>query len=100
MGYIKPREQKVKLPFPDLIYGILSSQGIELYDYELKLKALDSYRVYHKLLKGKHLKDVTLVIPPNATVSVADEEEDNIELGHDKKLAKGLLKTIVGISLS
>lgn len=72
MSFVKPREQRVKLPFPNLIYGILSTQGLELYDYEVKMKALDSYRVYHKFLKGKHVKDVTPVIPHSIPMLVTD----------------------------
>lgn len=75
LTYIKPREQKVKLSFPNLIYGLLPSQGLELYDYKIKMKALDSYRVNHKLLKENHMKDVTPVIPPNAAILVTDVEK-------------------------
>lgn len=51
MSFVKPREQNVKMPFPNLIYGILSAQGLELYDYEVNMRALESYSVDHKLFK-------------------------------------------------
>lgn len=44
--------------------------------FEVNMRALDSYRVQNKLLKGKHVKDVTLVNPSNMPTLVASELED------------------------
>nr|GLL21937.1 hypothetical protein Itr_chr03CG09980 [Ipomoea trifida] len=46
----------------------LRLNGLGLYDYEVKMRAIDSYRIDYKLLKGKYVKDVTPVLPLNILV--------------------------------
>lgn len=94
MSYVKPREKNVKFPFPNLIFGILSTQGLELYDYEVKMRALDSYKVDHKLLEGKRAKDITPVIPTKILVLLDYEQEDVTPLGKNKKLVASLRASV------
>lgn len=93
MSFIRPWEQKARLPFSNSIYGILTAQGVEPLA-ETEMKVLNTYRVDHKFLKGKHVRDVFLVNPLNIHALVPNEEEDNTPLGKDKNLVASINATI------
>ncbi|XP_019157352.1 PREDICTED: uncharacterized protein LOC109153912 [Ipomoea nil] len=61
---IHPREQKVRLPFPNLIFGILTTQGIEPMPSEVISPTL-LYTVDKRLLTGDHIRDVVPVSAPS-----------------------------------
>lgn len=58
------------------------------------MKALNSY------LKGKHVKDVTLVISPNIPVLVTDEPENDTTLGKGKKLVVALRSLVHDLTVA
>lgn len=64
LTFIHLREQNVKLPYPNPIYGLLLLQGISLFTHEVTFKNMIYYCVDDRLLGGKHVKDVTPVTPP------------------------------------
>lgn len=100
MSFTRPKEQKVKLPFQSIIYGILTAQGLEQ-PVETIIKVLDNYHVDHKLLKGKHVWDVVHVNPPNVPTLVPEEDDDNSPLaGRDKKLVVMINATINDLSIA
>lgn len=53
----KKKEAKIYLPYPSLIYGLLSSQGFKPYDYEPVLDNDHVYRVDPRLAQGNHFDD-------------------------------------------
>ncbi|XP_019164466.1 PREDICTED: uncharacterized protein LOC109160639 [Ipomoea nil] len=61
---IHPREQKVRLPFPNLIFGILTTQGLEPMPSEVISPTL-LYTVDKRLLTGDHFRDVVPVTAPS-----------------------------------
>ncbi|XP_019191510.1 PREDICTED: uncharacterized protein LOC109186057 [Ipomoea nil] len=61
---IHPREQKVRLPFPNLIFGILTTQGVEPMPSEVISPTL-LYTVDKRLLSGDHIRDVVPVTAPS-----------------------------------
>lgn len=50
------------------------------------MKVLDNYRVDHKLLKGKHVRDIVSVNPANVPTTIPAEAYDDSPMGRDKKL--------------
>ncbi|XP_019168105.1 PREDICTED: uncharacterized protein LOC109163844 [Ipomoea nil] len=95
-----PREQKVRLPFPNLIFGILISQRLKPMTSEVISPTL-LYTVEKRLLSGDHIKDVVPITAPTNS----EPEAVNDESLHDKdvKLAEQLkarvadLETVHGI---
>lgn len=61
LTFIHPREQKVKLLYPNMIYGILTEQGLTPLTHEI-IRSSPLYKVDERLLGGKHVKDVKLVV--------------------------------------
>ncbi|XP_019176286.1 PREDICTED: uncharacterized protein LOC109171669 [Ipomoea nil] len=55
---IHPKEQKIKLPYPNLIFGVLTSLGLIPMPSEVIAPSL-LYTVDPRLLTGKHIRDVT-----------------------------------------
>ncbi|XP_019178560.1 PREDICTED: uncharacterized protein LOC109173723 [Ipomoea nil] len=63
---IHPREQKVRLRFPNLIFGILTTQGLEPMPSEVISPTL-LYTVDKRLLTGDHFRDVVpMTVPSNS----------------------------------
>ncbi|XP_019186029.1 PREDICTED: uncharacterized protein LOC109180785 [Ipomoea nil] len=69
---IHPQEQKVRLPFPNLIFGVLTTQGLVPMPSEVISPTL-LYTVDHRLLTGKHIRDVMPVNPPPSS------DTDNVD---------------------
>ncbi|XP_019189133.1 PREDICTED: uncharacterized protein LOC109183484 [Ipomoea nil] len=94
------REQKVRLPFPNLIFGILTSQGLEPMASEVISPTL-LYTVDLRLLTGHHICDVTPVTAPSN--SEADTVADDLPHARDLQLSIQLkarvseLETVHGI---
>ncbi|XP_019154249.1 PREDICTED: uncharacterized protein LOC109150721 [Ipomoea nil] len=63
---IHPMEQKVRLPYPNLIFGVLTSQGLIPMPSEIIAPTL-LYIVDPRLLTGKHIRDVTHVDAPHTS---------------------------------
>ncbi|XP_019191178.1 PREDICTED: uncharacterized protein LOC109185678 [Ipomoea nil] len=97
---IHPREQKVRLPFPNLIFGILTSQGLKPIPSEVITPTL-LYTVDKRLLSGDHIKDVVPVTAPSN--SEPDAVNDESPHAKDEKLSEQLkarvadLETVHGI---
>ncbi|XP_019163200.1 PREDICTED: uncharacterized protein LOC109159554 [Ipomoea nil] len=97
---IHPREQKVRLPFPNLIFGILTSQGLKPMPSEVISPTL-LYTVDKRLLSGDHIKDVVPVTAPSN--SEPDAVNDESPHAKDQKLSEQLkarvadLETVHGI---
>ncbi|XP_019158512.1 PREDICTED: uncharacterized protein LOC109155283 [Ipomoea nil] len=97
---IHPREQKVRLPFPNLIYGILTTQGLEPMPSEVISPTL-FYTVDRRLLTGDHIRDVIPVTAPSN--SEADTVADDSPHAKDLHLSIQLkarvfeLETVHGI---
>lgn len=72
--FIHLREQKVKLPFPNMIYGIITAQGLTPLGHEIVRSSL-LYKVNERLLGGKHVKDVKSMVPLEDT-PMADQDEE------------------------
>ncbi|XP_019175582.1 PREDICTED: uncharacterized protein LOC109170899 [Ipomoea nil] len=71
---IHPREQKVRLPYPNLIFGVLTSQGLVPMQSEIITLSL-LYTVDPRLLIGKHIRDVTPVnAPPSSEANTTVED--------------------------
>ncbi|XP_019188793.1 PREDICTED: uncharacterized protein LOC109183032 [Ipomoea nil] len=71
---IHPREQKVRLPYPNLIFGVLTSQGLVPTPSEIITPTL-LYTVDPRLLIGKHILDVAPVnAPPSSDVDTTVED--------------------------
>ncbi|XP_019166199.1 PREDICTED: uncharacterized protein LOC109161996 [Ipomoea nil] len=81
---IHPREQMVQLPFPNLIFGVLTTQGLEPMHSEVISPAL-LYTVDPRLLIGGHIRDVTPVISP--FTSDADTVADDSPHAKDVQLS-------------
>ncbi|XP_019168372.1 PREDICTED: uncharacterized protein LOC109164071 [Ipomoea nil] len=81
---IHPREQKVRFPFPNLIFGVLTTQGLEPMPTEVISPTL-LYTVDRRLLTGNHICDVTPVIAPSN--SEADTVTDNSPHARDLQLS-------------
>ncbi|XP_019171048.1 PREDICTED: uncharacterized protein LOC109166609 [Ipomoea nil] len=97
---IHPREQKVRLPFPNLIFGILTSQGLEPMTSEVISPTL-LYRVDRRLLIGEHICDVTPVTAPSnpETDTVGDNSPHarDLHLSIQLKARVSELETVHGI---
>lgn len=67
MSFIEPKEPKVKMSYPSLIFGILTSQGLRPYDFEL-LESPPTSTVHKRLCHPPHVVDVlpTMVPQPAA----------------------------------
>ncbi|XP_019171222.1 PREDICTED: uncharacterized protein LOC109166788 [Ipomoea nil] len=81
---VHPREQKVKLPYPNLIYGWLTSQGLVPLANETVRTSL-TYTMDSRLLSGKHIRDVQPVNPPQST---SDDHVDNTPYVNNLRLSK------------
>ncbi|XP_019153675.1 PREDICTED: uncharacterized protein LOC109150211 [Ipomoea nil] len=69
---IHPREQKVKLPYPNLVFGMLTYQGLVPMTNEVVRTTL-YYTVYSRLLGGKNIRDVKPVeLPQGVSSDLAD----------------------------
>ncbi|XP_019179164.1 PREDICTED: uncharacterized protein LOC109174380 [Ipomoea nil] len=78
---IHPREQKVRLPFPNLIFGILTTQGLEPMPSEVISPTL-LYTVDRRLLTGDHIRDVI----PVTTLSNSEADTVADDSPHAKDL--------------
>ncbi|XP_019156922.1 PREDICTED: uncharacterized protein LOC109153510 [Ipomoea nil] len=97
---IHPREQKVRLPFPNLIFGILTSQGLKPMPSEVISPTL-LYTVDKRLLSGDHLKDVVPVTAPSNSEPDAVNDESphakDVKLSEQLKVRVVDLETVHGI---
>ncbi|XP_019167803.1 PREDICTED: uncharacterized protein LOC109163507 [Ipomoea nil] len=97
---IHPREQKVRLPFPNLIFGILTSQGLKPMPSEVISPTL-LYTVDKRLLSGDHLKDVVPVTAPSNSEPDAVNDESphakDVKLSEQLKVRVADLETVHGI---
>ncbi|XP_019151371.1 PREDICTED: uncharacterized protein LOC109148048 [Ipomoea nil] len=97
---IYPQEQKVRLPFPNLILGVLTTQGLEPMPSEVISLTL-LYTVDHRLLTGGHIHDVTPVVAPSTTNAdtVADDSPHakDVQLSLRLKARVSKLETVHGI---
>ncbi|XP_019164470.1 PREDICTED: uncharacterized protein LOC109160642 [Ipomoea nil] len=97
---IHPREQKVRLPYPNLIFGVLTTQGLVPMPSEIICPTF-LYTVDPRLLTGKHIRDVTPVAAPPS--SDADTPVDDSPHARDIQLSLQLkarvseLETVNGI---
>ncbi|XP_019168029.1 PREDICTED: uncharacterized protein LOC109163778 [Ipomoea nil] len=97
---IHSREQKVRLPYPNLIFGVLTTQGLVPMPSEIICPTL-LYTVDPRLLTGKHIRDVTPVAAPPS--SDADTHVDDSPHARDVQLSLRLkarvseLETVNGI---
>ncbi|XP_019158348.1 PREDICTED: uncharacterized protein LOC109155076 [Ipomoea nil] len=97
---IHPREQKVRLPFPNMIFGILTSQGLKPMPSEVISPTL-LYTVDKRLLSGDHIKDVVPVTAPSNSEPVAVNDESphakDMKLSEQLKARVADLETVHGI---
>ncbi|XP_019178101.1 PREDICTED: uncharacterized protein LOC109173324 [Ipomoea nil] len=97
---IRPREQKVRLPFPNLIYGILTTQGLEPMPSEVISPTL-LYTVDKRLLTGYHIRDVDPVTAPSNSEpdTVADDSPHakDVHLSNQLKARVSDLETVHNI---
>ncbi|XP_019199140.1 PREDICTED: uncharacterized protein LOC109192888 [Ipomoea nil] len=102
LSLIHPREQKVRLPFPILIFGILTKQGLEPMSSEVISPTL-LYTVDPRLLTGGHIRDVTPVIAPSTTdadtVAGDSPHAKDVQLSLRLKARVSELETVHGIIL-
>ncbi|XP_019184980.1 PREDICTED: uncharacterized protein LOC109179961 [Ipomoea nil] len=94
------REQKVRLPFPNLIFGVLTTQGLVPIPSEVISPTL-LYTVDHRLLTGKHIRDVTPVnAPPSSDADNVDADSPHakdVQLSLRLKARVSELETVHGI---
>ncbi|XP_019189256.1 PREDICTED: uncharacterized protein LOC109183648 [Ipomoea nil] len=97
---IHPREQKVRLPFPNLIFGVLTAQGLEPMPSEVISPTL-LYTVDRRLLTGDQICDVTPVIAPSnsevETVANDSQHARDLQLSIQLKARVSELETVHGI---
>ncbi|XP_019175779.1 PREDICTED: uncharacterized protein LOC109171103 [Ipomoea nil] len=97
---IHPREQKVRLLFPNLIYGILTTQGLEPMPSEVISPTL-LYTVDRRLLTGDHIRDVIPMTAPSNSEpdTVADDSPHakDLHLSIQLKARVSELETVHGI---
>ncbi|XP_019190720.1 PREDICTED: uncharacterized protein LOC109185194 [Ipomoea nil] len=97
---IHPREKKVWLPFPNLIFGVLTSQGLEPMPSEV-ISPTHLYTVNPRLLTGGHIRDITPVIAPSNSDAdtVADDSPHakDVQLSLRLKARVSELETVHGI---
>ncbi|XP_019149883.1 PREDICTED: uncharacterized protein LOC109146688 [Ipomoea nil] len=95
---IHPREKKVRLPYPNLIFGVLTAQGLVPMPSEIVLPSL-LYTVDPRLLAGKHIKDVSPVLStPNDDTNVAASSYDNdVQLSLRLKARVSELETVSNV---
>ncbi|XP_019157747.1 PREDICTED: uncharacterized protein LOC109154401 [Ipomoea nil] len=97
---IHPREQKVRLPFPNMIFGILTSQGLKPMPSEVISPTL-LYTVDKRLLSGDHIKDVVPVTAPSNSEPDAMNDESphakDVKLSEQLKARVADLETVHGI---
>ncbi|XP_019179612.1 PREDICTED: uncharacterized protein LOC109174836 [Ipomoea nil] len=97
---IHPREQKVRLPFPNLIFGILTSQGLKPMPSEVISPTL-LYTVDKRLLSGDHLKDrIPVTAPSNSEPDAVNDESPHakdVKLSEQLKARVADLETVHGI---
>ncbi|XP_019178162.1 PREDICTED: uncharacterized protein LOC109173390 [Ipomoea nil] len=95
-----PREQKVRLPFPNLIFGILTSQGLKPMTSEVISPTL-LYTLDKRLLSGDHIKDVVPVTAPtNSELETVNDEslhDKDVKLSEQLKARVAKLETVHGI---
>ncbi|XP_019181565.1 PREDICTED: uncharacterized protein LOC109176564 [Ipomoea nil] len=94
------REQKVTLPYPNLIYGILTSQGLVPMSSEIITPSL-LYTVDPRLLIGKYIRDVTPVLAPSSSEACPNVEDlphaRDVQLSLCLKARVSELETVNGI---
>ncbi|XP_019190494.1 PREDICTED: uncharacterized protein LOC109184954 [Ipomoea nil] len=96
---IHPREQKVRLLYPNLIFGVLTTQGLVPMPSEIICPTL-LYSVNPRLLTGKHIRDVTPVaVPPSSEADTPDDSPHarDIQLSLRLKARVSELETVNGI---
>ncbi|XP_019173536.1 PREDICTED: uncharacterized protein LOC109169118 [Ipomoea nil] len=97
---IHPREQKVRLPSPNMIFGVLTTQGLGPMPSEVISPTL-LYTIDRRLLTGDHICDVTLVIAPSNSEAdtVADDSPHarDLQLSIQLKARVSELETVHGI---
>ncbi|XP_019184288.1 PREDICTED: uncharacterized protein LOC109179182 [Ipomoea nil] len=97
---IHPREPKVRLPFPNLIFGVLTSQGLEPMPSEVISPTL-LYTVDPRLLTGGNIRDVTPVIAPSTsdadTLADVSPHAKDVQLSLHLKARVSELETVHGI---
>ncbi|XP_019173791.1 PREDICTED: uncharacterized protein LOC109169363 [Ipomoea nil] len=97
---IHPREQKVRLPFPNLIFGILTSQGLKPMPSEVICPTL-LYTIDKRLLSGDHIKDVVPVTAPSNSEPDAVNDESphakDVMFSEQLKARVADLETVHGI---
>ncbi|XP_019173797.1 PREDICTED: uncharacterized protein LOC109169370 [Ipomoea nil] len=97
---IHPREQKVRLPYPNLIFGVLTTQGLVPMPSEIISPTL-LYTVDPRLLIGKHIRDVTPVnAPPSFDVGAPVDNSPHakdVQLSLRLKARVSELETVNGI---
>ncbi|XP_019161969.1 PREDICTED: uncharacterized protein LOC109158507 [Ipomoea nil] len=97
---VHPREQKVRLPFPNLIFGILTSHGLKPMPSEVISPTL-LYTVDKRLLSGDRMKDVVLVTAPSNSEPDAMNDESphakDVKLSEQLKARVADLETVHGI---
>ncbi|XP_019158570.1 PREDICTED: uncharacterized protein LOC109155341 [Ipomoea nil] len=97
---IHPREQNARLPYPNLIFGVLTTQGLVPMPSEIICPTL-LYTVDPRLLTCKHIRYVTPVAAPPS--SDADTHVDDSPHARDIQLSLRLkaqvseLETVNGI---
>ncbi|XP_019184285.1 PREDICTED: uncharacterized protein LOC109179175 [Ipomoea nil] len=100
LSLFHPQEQKVRLSFPNLIFGVLTSQGLEPMHSEVISPTL-LYTVDPRLLTGGHIRNVTPVIAPSTSDAdtVADDSPHakDVQLSLRLKARVSKLETVHGI---
>ncbi|XP_019157368.1 PREDICTED: uncharacterized protein LOC109153932 [Ipomoea nil] len=91
---VHPREQKVRLPFPNLIFGILTSQGLKPMPSEVISPTL-LYTVDKRLLSGDHINDVVPVTAPSN--SEPDAVNDESPHAKDERRSEQLKARVVDL---
>ncbi|XP_019161162.1 PREDICTED: uncharacterized protein LOC109157776 [Ipomoea nil] len=97
---IHQREQKVRLPYPNLIFGVLTTQGLVPMPSEIISPTL-LYTVDPRLLNGKHIRDVTPVnAPPSSDAGTPTDDSSHakdVQLSLRLKARVSELETVNGI---
>ncbi|XP_019184056.1 PREDICTED: uncharacterized protein LOC109178962 [Ipomoea nil] len=97
---IHPREQKVRLLYPNLIFGVLTSQGLVPMPSEVISPTL-LYTIDPRLLTGNDIRDVTPVnaLPSSNAENVVDDlpHAKDVQLSLRLKARVSDLETVHGI---
>lgn len=97
IAFTHKREKKIRLPFPNLIYGILHKQGFQLYPDE-EVIAVDSCSIVDKRLhQGLHVDDCDSLRLLSVPHSVANRVSTTLTLAvlhHQVQRSQSLLSHI------